>query len=669
MGKVHILDSTIANRIAAGEVVERPSGVVKELVENAIDAKSTRIEISIKEGGISEIEVIDNGVGMDREDATLAFERHATSKIINENDLWNIHTLGFRGEALPSIASVSEVELFSCNGVESTHISINNGKIECIESAAMRKGTQIIVRNLFYTIPARLKHLKTPQYETSQILDIVQKLALGNPSIAFILRSDSKEIFRSSGNGDLSAVLYTMYGRDVANAAVEVHVSDDDFQVDGLVCLPTQTRSSRKSILFFMNNRIVISYYLQAAIMNAYEEYLPEKRFPMVFLNISMDSHLVDVNVHPSKWEVRLSKEKQLFALIEKGVKEAIFADMNKQASLISSSELEKPTKKKEQYFEQSLFSEYKDTDAIKKDYSYLFSSIKEENMLETNVINNENVEKHVVDVGNNTEIVEKTANGNDFAFIESAEKEQIVSNFVTSVEKNDEYVDKNEENVEKITDIVENNVDTIVEPLDSKAVSLPDAEIIPFEVIGQLHGSYILASNNDGLVIIDQHAANERIRYEKVKKLLENEQVELQQLLIPLVISLNKTAMYELERIKEGLMHVGIDIDSFGDNEIIVREIPTWMNDINDESSYIVDLIDAIIADKKLELASLKKHVLATLACHSSIRFNRNLSKLEMEETIKSLFKCENPYHCPHGRPTYIVYENSKLRKLFERG
>ena len=203
MGKVHILDSTIANRIAAGEVVERPSGVVKELVENAIDAKSTRIEISIKEGGISEIEIIDNGIGMDREDATLAFERHATSKIINENDLWNIHTLGFRGEALPSIASVSEVELFSCNGEESTHVSINNGKVECIETAAMRKGTQIIVRNLFYTIPARLKHLKTPQYETAQILDIVQKLALGNPSIAFILRSDSKEIFRSSGNGDL----------------------------------------------------------------------------------------------------------------------------------------------------------------------------------------------------------------------------------------------------------------------------------------------------------------------------------------------------------------------------------------------------------------------------------------------------------------------------------
>lgn len=657
MGKVHILDSTIANRIAAGEVVERPSGVVKELVENAIDAQSTRIEIRIIDGGISEIQVIDNGTGMDKDDAVLAFERHATSKINNENDLWNIHTLGFRGEALPSIASVSEVDLYSCNGEDSTHVSINNGDVKCIERAAMRKGTQIIVRNLFYTIPARLKHLKTPQYEAAQILEIVQKLALGNPHIAFILESDSKEIFRSTGNGDLRAVLYSMYGREVANSAVEVYAEDDDFQIDGLVCLPTQTRSSRKSILFFMNNRIIISYYLQAAIMNAYQEYIPEKRYPMVFLNISMDSHLVDVNVHPSKWEVRLSKEKQLFGLLETSVKKALSSNMNKQGSLISDSDIMKSQpKKKELFIEQTLFSEYKDTRTSKEDYSYLFSDKQNESNDQEKIENVENVTINVETIEKNVEKV------GDFV-------ENTISLSEPYVEKIDEIVENKSENVENISEYVEKVETSLIGSINKVSVSTENSDVLPFEVIGQLHGSYILASNNDGLVIIDQHAANERIKYEKVKRMMEEEVIESQQLLIPLVISLKKTYMYEMNRIKELLGSIGIDCDRFGDNEIIVRSIPTWMNDLDNESQYIIDLIELIMEDKTPEISLLKKHALATLACHSSVRFNHNLSRFEMEETIRNLFKCENPYHCPHGRPTYIVYENSKLRKLFERG
>lgn len=655
MGKVHILDTTLANRIAAGEVVERPSGVVKELIENSIDAGATRIEVMIQEGGISEIQVIDNGSGMGREDATLAFERHATSKIQKDSDLWNIHTLGFRGEALPSIASVSEVELISCDGNESTRIKLNNGKTELIETAAMRKGTQIIVRNLFYTIPARLKHLKSAQYEAGQILDIVQKLALGNPNIAFILRSDNKEIFRSSGNGDLSAVLYSMYGKDVANAAVSIKAEDDDFEINGLVCLPTQTRSTRKSILFFMNNRIVVSYYLQAAIMNAYEEFIPEKRFPMVFININMDSNLVDVNVHPSKWEVRLSKEKQLFALLEDAVRKALQINLNLQGSLLSDLEFDDVFLEKEKVQEQTLFTEYKSVEKTQKDYGFLLPP--KPKFESTNTLIVENSTSSVIDFN---EILLKNDEKNQKCG-ENVEK------IAKNVEKECGAVENEDINVEKNSIDVE-NVNVSSSALDNSSLAIDDSSVIPFEVIGQLHGSYILASNADGLVIIDQHAANERIKYEKVRKLMDESNIEVQQLLLPLVITIKNSYMFEFDKIKDNLLDLGIDVDRFGDNELIIREIPTWMNDLDDESQYILDLIELIINDSKIELTSLKKHALATLACHSSVRFNRSLSKYEMEETIKNLFKCENPYHCPHGRPTYVVYENSKLRKLFER-
>ncbi len=670
MGIIHVLDENIANRIAAGEVVERPSGVVKELVENAIDAGSTRIEVNILEGGISSIEVIDNGCGMDKADAILAFERHATSKIRNDMDLWNIHTLGFRGEALASIASVAEVEMYTCNGEDSTHVIMNNGKTECVERAPMRKGTQFIVRNLFFKIPARLKYLKSPQYESAQILEILQKLALGNPHIAFVMHSENKEVFRSSGSGDLKDTLYGIYGKDTANSAMELHAADTDFKVDGYVCLPTQTRSTKKLILFFMNNRVVNSYYLQSAVMKAYEDYIPEKKFPLVFLHIVMDAKLVDVNVHPNKLEVRLSKEKQLWGLVESAVHKVLRENMNKQGSLISEIDLHRA--EKEKFEEQSLFVEYKEPVETKKDYSYLFSNVANSMTISKNVDNYatnlvENDEESVDNFKNTSERVQncESALSADFEpFVDSSVEAQ---NDI--VENNEENVENDFAGVEKINDIVENTPEVALNTVTSRTLAAETNSVIPFEVIGQLHGSYILASNNDGLVIIDQHAANERIRYEKLKHIVDTGTFEVQQLLIPLVITINKAFLLQFDKLKEGFKELGLDIDTFGDSEIIVREIPIWMNDVDNQQSYILDLIDDIMADKTLEVSLLKKHAIATYACHHSIRFNRALTKLEMEETIRQLFECENPYHCPHGRPTYIVYENDKLRKLFERG
>ena len=645
MARVHVLDSVIANRIAAGEVVERPSGVVKELVENAIDAGASRIEVRIRQGGIEEIQVIDDGCGMDREDAILAFERHATSKIQQESDLWNIHTLGFRGEALPSIASVSDVEMFTCDGKEATHIHLNNGNVVEKGSAPFRVGTQMIVRDLFFAIPARLKHLKAVPYEIGMVNEIVSKLALANPKIAFTFYSDDKEMFRSSGNGDYVTLLYSVYGKEVAKSAIPVEVSDDDFKISGYICLPSVTRSNRKTILTFMNSRIIVNYYLQSAILNGYQEYIPEKRFPLVFLNIEMSANLVDVNVHPSKWEVRLSKEKQLYGLLENAIRYTLAQHMHKQSSLISNGILADEIKEEfEVQKTQSLEKPIEEKKIVKVEQPALFDTEYRPIPSLVKVADKEvaiEYSTYEPKVSVQSEIVEKL--------------DAIVENTIESVEKIVENVEKDDETVE--------NSAIEVEKVSEERISS-----IPFDVIGQLHGSYILASNEEGLVIIDQHAANERIRYEEVRKNLEESVISSQPLLVPYVLNVNKNVMIHFERVNEALSVLGFVIEQFGEREVIVRETPLWMQ-VQNEEQFIQDLIDRIMDEKKIELTQLKKHALATLACHSSIRFNRVLSKEEMEETIRRLMMCENPYHCPHGRPTYIVYEDSKLRKLFERG
>ena len=316
MAKIQQLDAHLTNMIAAGEVVERPMGVIKELVENALDAQATRIEVNINQGGTELMEVIDNGVGMDREDACLCFERHATSKIKTTEDLWAIHTLGFRGEALPSIASVSNLTLLTNNGEDSTRVEIRYGQRQSARPYPCNQGTQITVSGLFQKTPARLKHLKSIPYETSLILDVIQKFALSYPDVAFRLVHDGKEVFRSAGNGSLLEVMAIIYGRDLARQCIEVEGQDFDYTVRGLMALPAQTRASRNYMTVFINRRMIRSYRIQKAILEAYKNYIPQDRYPIVVLDIEMDSHLCDVNVHPSKWEIRLSKEQQLEFLI-----------------------------------------------------------------------------------------------------------------------------------------------------------------------------------------------------------------------------------------------------------------------------------------------------------------------------------------------------------------
>lgn len=650
MSIINRLDEHLSNMIAAGEVVERPMGIVKELVENSIDANATQIEILITQGGIESITIIDNGSGMDATDATLAFERHATSKLKVSNDLWNIHTLGFRGEALPSIASVAGVNLKTNDGTESTEVDIRYGKLMKAQPVGTPRGTQIVVSNLFQKTPARFKHLKTPQYEFSLISDIIQKFALSHPKIAFSLSHDGKNVFRSNGSGKLLEVLMQIYGREVVKSSIEINAKDNDYQINGYAVQPNFNRATKYYILLYVNNRMIRSYRIQKAILDAYGPYIPKDRYPIVILNIIMDSQLVDVNVHPSKWEIRLSKEKQLEKLIYETLDESL-----KKKLQVS----EVVTKQKVEKVEvQELSFEYEKDKEIMKVHQDVNQSF-EKKVLEK--IDMEEIRKQIEEP-NYKKVIPETV---------VMEKEAIKYQPTTEplqykkIESNKEVI------LEESTPPMEDKQTTdfiIVEPTivkkDEKAIN---ASFPQMQVIGQMHGCYILAQGDAGLYIIDQHAAQERYHFEQIKKMIEEGNNDYQALLIPISIETTMSVVAQLPEINELLAQVGIELEIFGDTTLICRQLPIWMESV-DEKAFIQDMIDLYLQDQDISLDKLRKKAIATMACHSSIRFNRNLTIDEMNRVLDDLRKCEQPFHCPHGRPTFICMSNHQLEKDFKR-
>lgn len=582
MGKIERLNQHLTNMIAAGEVIERPAGIVKELVENAIDADAKRIEINIKDGGISLIQVIDDGLGMDSSDAVMAFERHATSKIKADADLWAINTMGFRGEALPSIASVSKVTLMTNDRTEATNVMIEFGQIIAVKPQYCPEGTQITVEHIFQKTPARLKHLKSRQYEASIITSNIEKFALSRPDIAFIYTSDDKELFRSNGKNDLQEVMAMVYGIEVARNTVKIAAKDYDYELNGMYVLPSINRATKNYINIFVNSRMIKSYRLQKVVMEAFRDYIPDDRYPIVVLDIKMDAKLVDVNVHPSKWEVRLSKEQQLEDLIRK-----------------------------------SLYSSLND------------------NMRAPNI-------KKIVPQAYNTKIEFTNFNLDDL--IKPLNQQEVT------------MIAEPESIYEEIP------IEEKIKVINSKSNQFPI-----MSVIGQLHGNYILAEGVDGLYVIDQHAAQERYNYERYQRMLSEEKVEFQTLLIPLIIEVGSFIQTDFDVIAEMLAKINVKIERFGSDSILCRNIPLWMSDV-DVATFIQDMIDHYQQSQDVSLLSIRKAALASLACHVSIKFNHHLSMSEMKEVIINLQKCDNPFNCPHGRPTFIHLSDTQLKKEFLR-
>lgn len=675
MGKINRLDEHLSNMIAAGEVVERPMGIVKELVENCIDAHATNVEIQISQGGIDSIVIIDDGDGMDSSDATLAFERHATSKLKEVNDLWNIHTMGFRGEALPSIASVSHVLLRTNNGNESTEVEIKYGILTCAKPCATPKGTMIEVKNLFQKTPARFKHLKSPQYEFSLISDVVQKFALSHPEIGFVLSHDGRTVFKTRGNGSLLEVLMQIYGRETAKTAIALDGKDNDYVIDGYIMQPQYNRATKYYMLLYINGRMIRNYRLQKAVMDAYAPFLPKDRYPIAVINLHMDAQLVDVNVHPSKWEIRLSKEKQLEKLIYQTILEAL--TKNLQVPKIKTKKEEKKEKIELQTLEFSYERDNK-IDQLHIDVNESLINPKNEKQTvimeeipKENIKSNEEskIENKIVKDKNSLEeekIILKDCNSiyttKEESIYENVEEQDVVTTNLKVEESNNIYDNDDcyafhpkEEN-HKLEIIKEQ----IIAP---KNPSLPQ-----LRVIGQFHNNYIIAEGEKGLYIIDQHAAQERYHYEEIRKQILAGVTKTQPLLIPITIESTMSAVSQVDDINTLLGQLGIHLDVFGNTTFVCRELPVWMKDIKEEE-FLQDMIDIWEKDKEICLDKLRKHAISTMACHSSIRFNRSLTLEEMKQVIKDLEKCEQPFHCPHGRPTLICMEDKDLIHEFERG
>lgn len=599
MGKIIKLDDALSNKIAAGEVVERPASIVKELVENALDANSTKIVIKVEEGGLEKIQIIDNGDGIESDDVETAFLRHATSKIHNEKDLFQIRTLGFRGEALPSIASVSFVEMTTSTGTGAgVSLFLEGGRIVKKELAKSRKGTSVTVTNLFYNTPARLKHLKTVHTELGNISDVVNRLALAHPDVSFRLFHQDKELLYTSGNGNQLQVISQIYGRSVAQQMIPIKNQSIDFALSGYIAKPEINRASRQYISFFINGRFIRNYQLSRAIIDGYHTLLPIGRYPIVVLNIQMDPTLVDVNVHPAKLEARISKEEELFALIKDTIKAAF-----QQIQLIPLGE--KPKMLKQQ------------SEQLSFDFSFKPMESK--------------YTESVVVKDPPSEIVQE-------------EREPVVSYY--------EAPSSVEEEIEEEEITVEKQVKERIPPLYP---------------IGQLHGTYILAQNEQGLYIIDQHAAQERINYEYYREKVGQVTNELQDLIVPLTFEFTHAEKMIIEEHMHLLQEVGVFLEPFGINSFIIRSHPVWLPK-GQEAETLKEIVDQVIAEKKVDIKKLREDAAILMSCKRAIKANRHLRQDEIVTLLETLRTCEDPFTCPHGRPIMIHYSTYEIEKMFKR-
>ncbi|WP_449540093.1 DNA mismatch repair endonuclease MutL [Ferdinandcohnia sp. Marseille-Q9671] len=630
MGKIIQLDDLLSNKIAAGEVVERPASVVKELVENAIDANSTVVEIEIEEAGLSKIRIIDNGDGMDSEDCLNAFHRHATSKIKDENDLFRIRTLGFRGEALPSIASVSELEMKTSTGDNSgTHILIKGGHVVEKKATNSRKGTDITVSNLFFNTPARLKYLKTVNTELGNITDAVNRIALSHPGISFRLLHNGKRLLYTSGNGDVRQVVAAIYGLGIAKQMVPVKLQSLDFTIDGFVSMPEVTRASRNYISTIINGRYIKNFPLVKAIQQGYHTLLPIGRYPIVLLNIQMDPLLVDVNVHPAKLEVRISKEQELNQLIEEGIRDAF-----KHKQLIP--EVSIPKMKNHQKPEQQQFVfQHSPATELPKNQPYSFVS-------STVVVDQQEVPNKVFP-SSEMESTSDSSYGD------------------TIIHKENVMIAENE-------DLIMNAVEEKSTPLKAVEEYGSVEERVPVMYpIGQMHGTYILAQNDKGLYIIDQHAAQERIKYEYFKEKVGENITDLQELLLPITLEYSTDECIHINAHKNDLEQVGIFLEPFGHNSYIVRSHPQWFPK-GEEKMVIEEIIEQVLNDKKIDIKKLREAAAIMMSCKASIKANHHLRNDEIFSLLETLRKTSDPFTCPHGRPIIIHHSTYEMEKMFKR-
>ncbi|MGM9971414.1 MAG: DNA mismatch repair endonuclease MutL [Anaeroplasmataceae bacterium] len=587
MGKIVQLDNHLSNMIAAGEVVERPMSVVKELVENSIDAESTRINVNLLDSGVKLINVIDDGCGMSNEDALMAFGRHATSKIKSERDLFRILTLGFRGEAIPSIASVSKMTLLTNDGSMGFEIVYQAGKKLSALPHACNKGTNIKVENLFYNTPARLKYLKSLPTELAQVSTIMTKFALSRPDISFSLSNNGNEILNTSGKNDLVRLFGEIYGLDIARNLLINEYKSVAFDLKLCICKSTITRSNKNEITIICNGRYVKSYKLTDALIEAYATYIPHTRYPIGVIYLNLDPLLIDVNIHPSKAIIKISNEDEIAQKVKQMAMELL-----KESNMIP----QVPIMPKKDGYEKISFL---DESFIEKETRPIIEEKKEEVVLEE----------------------------------PKAQYKKIPTN-----------------------EVIEESPNMVV------------TKRLPYlEYVGQVHGTYLIFQNEEGMYIMDQHAAAERINYEKYYNILSKPSDVRTTLLIPYELEFTPTEMIFINEHIMDLRQIGIDIDQISKQSYLIREVPYWM-DFDHIDEFIRNLINMFMKNKEVSIIKNRDRIAKQIACKDSIKANHSLTKEEVLHLIEALNKCNNPYTCPHGRPSIIKMSSKDLEKLFLR-
>ncbi|MGT2742681.1 DNA mismatch repair endonuclease MutL [Streptococcus plurextorum] len=629
MSKIIELPEVLANQIAAGEVVERPASVVKELLENAIDAGSSQITIDIEEAGLKKIQITDNGEGMSQEDVVLSLRRHATSKIKSQADLFRIRTLGFRGEAMPSIASISRMTIVTATEGEEhgTLLISNGGNIERVEPIATPIGTKITVENLFFNTPARLKYMKSLQAELANIVDVVNRLSLAHPEVAFTLIADGREMTRTSGTGDLRQAIAGIYGLNAVKKMVAISASDLDFEVSGYVSLPELTRANRNYITILINGRYIKNFLLNRAILDGYGSKLMVGRFPLAVIDIQIDPYLTDVNVHPTKQEVRISKEKELMQLISSAIAESLRAqdlipDALENLAKSSVKRTEKP---------------------VQTSLSLRTAEIYDSRIASNGDLVEEERETFEVD--------------SDVKEVDNGVKAQLslkrAERGLFNADSEHGHLDfKNKRKMSQILESLETE----------ERSSFPE-----LDYFGQMHGTYLFAQGEGGLYIIDQHAAQERVKYEYYRETIGQVDSSLQQLLVPYLFEFSASDFLNLQEKMPLLNEVGIYLEPFGDNTFILREHPIWMKEEEIESG-VYEMCDMLLLTNEVSIKKYRAELAIMMSCKRSIKANHALDDYSARHLLVQLAQCQNPYNCPHGRPVLVNFTKTDMEKMFRR-
>lgn len=626
MAKIQELSDILADQIAAGEVVERPASVVKELVENAIDAGSSRIDILLAESGLKMIRVIDNGSGIEGSQVETAFKRHATSKITSRADLFRVGTLGFRGEALPSIASIADVKMTSSTAEgPGQFVHYRGGELIEHREAQSRQGTDITVSDLFFNTPARLKYLKSLATELSKITDIINRIALSYPEIAFSLQNDERQLMRTSGQGNVQQVLANIYGTHNAQKMLDIHGESVDFRIDGYVSLPEFTRANRSYITILVNGRYIKNFHISKAIIEGYGSKLMVGRYPVAVINIQTDPQLVDVNVHPSKLEVRISEENTLTELISKTIFDRL-ADQNLIPDAVDNLKKKRISKPAG---EQLDLTETVLSGSFGKPTPTESAAVEED----------DSAAALHPSVAATKPIIISTRQ--DLQSDRIAEFKEKYADSTTPVTKNE-----NTEGEEKT-------------PSTSRFPALT--------YIGQMHGTYLFAEADDGLYIIDQHAAQERINYEYYRVQIGQVSDDQQDLLVPIYLDYSTTDTLRIKEKQSVLEACGLYLEEFGRNTFIVRHHPTWFKKGQEEDT-VKEMVDYVLNDRNMTVAKFREATAIMMSCKRAIKANHHLDDLQAKQLLKDLAKVENPFNCPHGRPVLVHFSTTDMEKMFKR-